>query len=230
MLKSKRSKLIALCVGVLCAAGAGTAIAAASSDDTWNAGANTAWSAHLAKGSTAMFSSTLVTITCTNSGSSGGSIGSAPDVGFIVMHHPFFNDGVSGGVTQPCTTNLGATATVTTSGTWKVANISDTTNSACPAGTGNDETTGADCQIILVPKGGATVVFSSPLSCTLTIAPNGPVNVPLTVSDPGGTTKTKYTVDNAQVPFSGCGTSGTGTQTGTYQLTKPNNGVLFDNS
>lgn len=230
MLKSKRSKLVALCVGVLCAAGAGTAIAAASGDDTWNAGASQPWAAHLATGSKAMFSSTLVTITCTKSGSSGASIGSAPDIGFIVMHHPFFNDGGSGSTATPCTTNLGATATVTTSGTWKVANISDTTNAACPAGTGNDETSNADCQIILVPKDGATVVFGAPLSCTLTIAPSGPVNVPLTVSDPGGTTKTKFTVDNAQVPFSGCGTSGTGTQTGTYQLSKPNNGIVFDNS
>lgn len=230
MLRSKRSKLVALAVAVLCVGGAGTAIAAVTTEDSWNAGANTAWAAHLARGSNAMFSSTLVTITCTHSTSSGASIGAGPDVGFLVMHHPTFNNGVVSGVTQPCTTNLGATATVTTSGTWKVANISDTTNAACPTGTGNDETSNADCQVILVPKAGATVVFGSPLNCTLTIAPSGPVNVPLTVADPGGTAKTKFTVDNAQVPFSGCGTSGTGTQTGTYQLTKPNTGVVFDNS
>ena len=226
MLKSKRIKLVVV-VGVLCAIGAGaTAMAVTTTDDTWNAGASSPWAAHLAPGSTAKFSSSLVTITCSKSTSSGATIGASPDVGFLVMHHPTFNDGTG----VPCTTNLGASATVTTAGTWKVANISDTTNSHCPAGTGNDETTNADCQLILVPKGGATVTFGSPLNCALTIAPNGPVYIPLTVSDPGGTAKTKFTVDNAQVPFSGCGTSGTGTQTGTYMLTAPNGGVVFDNS
>jgi hypothetical protein len=227
VLKSKRIKL-AVIVGTFCAVGAGaTAMAVTPLDDTWNAGANSAFAAHLAPGSTAKFSSTLVTITCTKSTSSGGSIGSGPDVGFLVMHHPTFTDGVG----VPCTTNVGASATVTESGTWRVANISDTTNSHCPTGTGNDETTtNKDCQLILVPKDGATVTFGSPLNCTLTIAPNGPVYVPLTVTDPGGTTKTRFTVDNAQVPFSGCGTSGTGTQTGTYMLTAPNGGVVYDNS
>lgn len=221
MLKTKRIKLAALAVGVLCVIGAGTAIAATTSDDTWNAGANSAWTSSLSVGSTAKFSSTLVTITCTKSTASGASIGSAPDIGLLVMHRPTFTS---------CTDNVGAPVTVTTTGIWHVSMNSDDANPACPAGTGNDEAGGGDCQIIVVPKGGATVTFGSPLNCALTIAPSGTVNVPLTVKDPGGTTKTKFTVDNAQVPFSGCGTSGTGTQTGTYTLHTPNSGVVFDNS
>ena len=226
MLKTKRSKLVGLSVVVLCAIGAGTAIAAnTATDDHWNAGANQPFASQLASGSLAKFTSTLVTITCTNSTASGASIGAGPDV-ILPMNRPTFNDG-----TAPCTTNLGATATVTTAGTWHIVNISDASTSHCPAGTGGDETTGnGDCQLIVIPQDGVKVKFSAPLLCTLTIAPSGHVIVPLTVSDPGGTTPSTFTVDNAQVPFTGCGTSGTGTQTGTYVLTAPNGGVVFDNS
>ncbi|MBV9166192.1 MAG: hypothetical protein JO321_09645 [Solirubrobacterales bacterium] len=50
------------------------------------------------------------------------------------------------------------------------------------------------------------------------------------MTDPGGTTKDKFTLSNQTVSFSGCGTSGTAKFSGTYTLKSPNGGVLVDKS
>lgn len=223
MLSGTKRKLAALAVGVasvVVASGAvATAVATnAGSDDKWVKGANSAWAA---SSSSTTFVSSVITITCKKDTASGSSVGAGPDIGFLAMNAPTF---------KSCTDNLGGTDTVTTTKTgWKIAFISDIGNKACPAGTGKDETSGGDCVVITVPKDAAKIVLGS-LGCTLTVQPSGPTNVGATVSDPGGTTKDKFTLSNQSVAYSGCSTSGTAKFSGTYTLSKPNNGVLVDSS
>lgn len=195
-----------------------TTVATGASEDKWQKGANSAWTATSSK---TTFVSSVVTITCTKNTASGSTVGSGPDIGFLAMNAPTFSS---------CTDNFGGTDTVKTKATgWKIAFVSDIGNKACPAGTGKDETSGGDCVVITVPKDAATIVLGS-LGCTLTVQPSGPTNVGAKVKDPGGTTKDTFTLSNQSVSYSGCATSGTAKFSGTYTLHSPNGGVLVDTS
>jgi hypothetical protein len=231
VLKTRRKKFIALFIGplvTLAIAAAAVAASVATPEDHWNTGvANKAWAVALTLGSKATFASSVLTITCTSSTASGSTVGPAPDSGPQVMNPPTFTNCTdTGAVTAPVTVS-----TNSTNGSWTLTTVSDVGNTKCPAGTGKDETTGKDCQLITVPKGGATVTFGKPLNCTLTVSPSGTTTVPLTVKDPGGTTPTSFTINKAKVPFAGCGLPpSTGLQSGSYTMSAPNNGVVFDNS
>ena len=216
-MKSRTKRFVALFAGILIGGGiaGGVAVAVTTGDpDTWNIN----WSASSSK---TTFTSTVITVTCTSNTAGGPNIGSRPDIGFLAMSPPSFKN---------CTDNLGGTDTVTvkTSG-WKLADISDTTNAACPQGTGNDETSNADCIAITVPQDSATIK-STKLTCTVTTTPTAAENVGASVSDPGGTTKDTFTLTNQSVPFSCGGVPGTAMFSGTYTLLAPDGGVLVDNS
>ena len=194
---------------------AGTALASAGSEDSW---APPKWAA-ASKSTT--FTSSLVTVTCTNDTAGGNSIGSGPDAGALAMSAPKFSG---------CTDSLGGTDTVTTKATgWTVSFVSDSADAGCPAGTGNDEAGGSDCVVIGVPQNAATIVLGS-VGCSLTIQPGGATTVGATMADAGGKTKDSFTLNSQPLTFSGCGTSGSATFSGTYTLSSPNGGVLIDNS
>jgi hypothetical protein len=218
-MRFRTKRFVALFAGVLIAAGAAAAVAVAVTDndpDTWNIN----WSSSSSK---TTFTSSVLTVTCTTNTASGQNIGSRPDLGFLTMAPPKF---------QNCTDNLGGTDTVTVKTTgWKVADFSDTTNAACPSGTGNDETTNADCIAVTVPQNSTTIQTSAPsLTCTITTTPTAAENVGATVSDPGGSTKDTFTFTNVPVPFACGAITGTASFSGTYTLLQPDGGRLVDNS
>jgi hypothetical protein len=220
MLKGTKRRLAVLSVSatVVLAGGAAAAMAVTSTDDLWKAGANSSWAASSGK---TTFVSSVVTITCAKNTAGGSSVGTGPDRGALAMNAPTFSS---------CKDNLGGTDTVTTKTTgWKVAFVSDIGNAKCPTGTGKDETSGGDCVVITVPQDAATIKLGT-LGCTLTVQPGGATTVGASASDPGGTTKDKFTLTSQSVAYSGCGTSGTAKFSGTYTLLKPNNGVLVDKS
>lgn len=219
MLKTKRMKIVAALAGALCTFGGVAAIAiAAGSEDKWAAGANQAWAASSTK---TTFVSSVITVTCKTNTAGGTSVGSGPDIGALAMTAPKFSS---------CTDSLGGTDTVkTVTSGWTVSFISDKGNAKCPAGTGKDETSGKDCVVLAVPKSAATIVLGS-LGCTLTVQPAAASAVGATASDPGGTKKDTFTLASQALTFSGCGTSGSAAFSGTYTLSKPNAGVLVDNS
>lgn len=221
MLKSNRMKTVAALIGALCAFGGVAAVAiAAGSEDKWVAGANTAWAATSTK---TTFVSSVITITCTTNTAGGTSVGAGPDNPALVMTAPQF---------RSCKDNLGGTDTTTTTATgWTVAFVSDKPNAKCPAGTGNDETSGTkDCVLLGVPKAAAKLVLGS-LGCTLTVQPIAATIVAASASDPGGTKKDTFTLTSQPLKFSGCGVlNGSAAFSGTYTLSKPNAGVLVDKS
>jgi hypothetical protein len=219
MLRTRKRKFIALFTGALCVIGISAAAAIGAAEDKWSAGANLAWAASSSK---TTFTSSVVTVTCTTNTAGGSSVGAGPDVGALTMNAPKFSS---------CKDNLGGTDTVTTIATgWKVSFVSDLGNTACPTGTGKDETSGSDCVVILVPQKAATIKLST-LGCTLTVQPSGPTNVGATVSDRGGTTKDTFTLTSRPLKFSGCGVvSGSSAFSGTYTLSAPHAGVLVDAS
>jgi hypothetical protein len=182
----------------------------------WQKGANKPWAASSPK---TTFVSSVITITCDKNTAGGSTVGSGPDIGFLAMNAPMFSE---------CTDNLGGTDTVTTKASgWKVAFYWDKTNAACPSGTGGGKS--LHCVVLQVPKDAATIDLGS-LGCTLTVQPSGPTKVGATAKAPGGTTKDTFTLSNQSVAYSGCGTSGTAKFSGTYTLSKPNNGVLVATS
>jgi hypothetical protein len=217
MLSRSKRKLTGLSVGVvtILAACAAVAMAATSTEDHWAAGANSSWSASSPK---TTFVSSVITITCTTNTAGGSTVLAGPDRGFIAMNAPKFSN---------CHNNLGGTDTVTTkSSGWQIAFVSDAALSKCRT---TDETSGGDCVVVHVPQNAATIKDST-LGCTLTVQPGGATNLRATVHDPGGTTKDTFTLSSQPVSFSGCGTSGTASFSGTYTLHSPNNGVLVDKS
>jgi hypothetical protein len=219
MLRTRRRKFTAVFTGALCILGIGATVAIGAAEDTWVAGANSAWAASSSK---TTFTSSVVTVTCTTNTAGGSSVGAGPDVGALTMNAPKFSN---------CKDNAGGSDTVTTSATgWKVSFVSDVGNASCPAGTGKDETSGGDCVVILVPQKAATIKLGT-LGCTLTVQPSGPTNVGATAKDPGGTTKDTFTLTNQPLKYSGCGVlNGSSAFSGTYTLSAPNAGVLVDKS
>ena len=206
--------------GALCLIGAGAVIAGAfgSGDpDQWQI----KWSAQ--SGNT-VFTSSVLNVTCKSNTAGGPDIGPGPDLGTpLAMNPPTFKN---------CTDNLGGTDTVTVNPSgWTFTDISDTTNPACPSGTGNDETTDADCIVIGVPQNSTTITSTASLACggSITTTPSAPEDVGASVSDPGNAPD-KFTLTNQPVPFS-CGlVTGTAQFNGTYKLLAPDQGILVDNS
>jgi hypothetical protein len=220
MLKTRKRKLIALCAGALSILTVGAAVAVAASEDTWAKGANTAWAASSSLTQFQVLG--LIGNHCTSNTAGGTSVGAGPDNPPLAAKAPQFNN---------CTDTAGQEDDVTTiAAGWKVQFQSDKKNAKCPGGAGSDETSGADCVAITVPKNAATVLFGGLGDCKLTVQPNGPTIVYASVSDPGGTTKNTFTLTNQPLQVSGCGAGGSATFSGTYTLSAPNGGVLVDNS
>jgi hypothetical protein len=151
--------------------------------------------ASLASGSTASFSiAGFLTTTCNQSVSQPTSplgtntknkIPAAPGnhnpsgpVTLPVNAPTFTNNG------GPCPTNIGATTTTTTSGNWTLS------------GQYGSPITG----YLTVPQNGAVVSTSN--GCTITIAPNGPVNVSGTWTNGSSKAPSKLTISGAPVPVS----------------------------
>jgi len=219
--RSRSKRFIVVFAGALCVIGAGAiaAVAFGSGDpDQWQI----RWASQSGK---TVFTSTVLTVTCTSNTANGPDIGPGPDLSTpLAMNPPTFRN---------CTDNLGGTDTVTVNPSgWTFQDISDTTNAACPSGTGNDETTDADCIVIGVPQNSTTITSTASLACggTITTTPSASEFVGASVSDPGGTTQDRFTLTNQPVPFQ-CGVvTGTATFNGTYKLVGPDGGVLVDNS
>jgi hypothetical protein len=171
------------------------------------------------------FTSSVLTVTCHANTANGPDIGPGPDLGTpLVMNPPTFTN---------CSDNLLGTDTVTVNQSgWTFSDLSETTNTACPTGTGNDETTEADCVVIGVPANSTTIVSTASLACggTITTTPGAGENVAASVSDPGAPTHTTFTLTNQPVPFSCGAVTGTATFNGTYKLLAPAQGALVDNS
>src|SRR5579859_6936375 len=113
-----------------------------------------------------------------------------------------------------CTDNLGGTDTVTVNPSgWTFYDVSEgagptdplSGNPACPSGTGNDETTNADCVAIGVPQNSTTITSTASLACggSITTTSTGPEIIGASVTD-SGTSPTKFTLTNQPVPFT-CG-------------------------
>lgn len=177
------------------------------------------WSAQ--SGNTTWVTS-LFTITCHSNTFGGPDIGPGPDLGTPIAMNPL--------TFSSCTDSLGGTDTVTVNATgWTQSLISESTDPACPAGTGNDETTDADCLVLGVPQNSTSIV-STALPCTIVTTPQAGENVGASVADPG-TSPTTFTLTNQPVPFT-CGTlaSGTANYSGTYTLKAPDAGAVSDDS
>jgi hypothetical protein len=218
VVRISRRKFVSVFVAAVFALCLGAAIALAATDDVWNAGANSSWSA---TSGSIVVSSSFATVTCTVANVSGSSTGASPDVGILGMNVP------SG---SGCRDNLGGTDTVAANGNWSVQFASDTSPTACPSGTGNDETSGSDCLIFGVPAGGIKMTVGGLGNCVVTFAPSAPFDAGATMSDPGGATQSSASFNLTNVPFTGCGSSGTVSVSGTYILQSPNGGVVTDNS
>lgn len=218
--RSRTKRSIVVFAAALCVLGAGAvaAVGFGSGDpDQWQI----KWAAQSGK---TVFTSSVLVVTCTANSSGGPDIGPGPDLGSpLAMNPPTFSH---------CTDNLGGTDTVTVNQSgWTFQDISDSTNAACPTGTGNDETTNADCIVIGVPANSTTITSTASLACggTITTTPGAGEDIGASVSDPGNAPD-KFTLTNQPVPFS-CGlVTGTATFNGTYKLLAPDQGVLVDNS
>jgi hypothetical protein len=122
----------------------------------------------------------------------------------IPVNAPTFTNNGGG-----CPTNIGATTTTTTSGSWSLS------------GQNGSTITG----YLTVPKAGAVVTTSN--GCTITIAPNGPVNVNGTWTNGNSRTPSRLTISNAPVPVSVSGGFGcfgsTASFSATYDVTDVSN-------
>jgi hypothetical protein len=209
--------ILLLATAALCAAGVGAAVALASGDSDDTLPVSKAFKA----------TSTTATTFTTPSGAAV----SCP-AGKSVLE---FSTNASGTIAQVdnltsktfgpgCTVTGGATAEVTTTGTWS-ATYSDNRAETEPTG---DETLGNnDDLLLIIPEKGATITIPA-TGCVLTIAPSGSISVEAAYNDSTGVA----TVTDAQVPYSsngvglGCPGSGNASFTGTYKL----NNVLADAS
>jgi hypothetical protein len=222
MLKTRRKRFVVLCIGALCLlATAGAGAASAQPEDTW---APPTWAAS-SKSTTFADNTVGLTVTCTTNTASGKSIGSGPDVGALAMTAPKFSN---------CQDSFGGSDTVTTAKSgWTISFVSDSADPGCPAGTGNDESSGADCVVLGVPQNAATIAIGAIPGCTITVASSGATTVGATMADPGGTKKNTFTLSGQSLAYTATGcplSGGTAQFSGVYTLSAPNKGVLVDNS
>jgi hypothetical protein len=222
--RSRSKRFIVVFAGALCVIGASAVAAVGIS----SAGDPDTYQYHWkATSSQTTFTSSVLNVTCTGNTAHGPDFGSGPDLGFIAMKAPTFTN---------CTDNLGGTDTVTVNQNgWSEAQFSDTTNAACPSGTGNDETTDADCIGVGVPQNSTTITSTAALACggSITTTPSASEVVGASVTDnpgPTGLTPDTFTLTNQPVPFQ-CGVvTGTATFNGTYTLLFPDAGAIVDGS
>ena len=219
--RSRSKRFIVVLAGALCltaaTAVAAVAISTQGDPDSWQI----KWAT--VSGHT-VFTSSVLTVTCASNTANGPDLGPGPDPAApLAMNPPTF---------KSCTDNLGGTDTVTVNQSgWTFSDLSDTTNAACDPGTGNDETTNADCVVIGVPANSTTITSTVSLACggQIVTTPGAGENVGASVSDTG-TTATAFKLTNQPVPFQ-CGVvTGTATFNGTYTLRNPDGGALVDNS
>jgi len=218
--RSRTKRFIAVFAGAVCVVGAGAVAAGA-----FGSGDPDQWQIRWASVSGhTVFTSSVLVVTCASNTAGGPDIGPGPDLGTpLAMNPPTF---------KSCTDNLGGTDTVTVNPSgWTFSDLSDTTNAACPSGTGNDETTNADCIVIGVPANSTTITSTASLACggTITTTPGAGESIGASVSDPGNA-QDKFTLTGQPVPFQ-CGVvTGTATFDGTYKLLNPDGGAIVDNS
>jgi hypothetical protein len=181
----KRYGLLLVGAGLAVAVIAPVVIAATTDTDDYVLPGSTTVTTSLAAGTMTKFVATIgpatITQTCTASSTSGKT--PAHGLSLVVKPVSFTH----------CMDNLGGNDTAKTSGTWRVTGID------AP----NDETTeppagpnSGDHLRITVPMDGATVVSSIDPTCTITVAPNGPVQVVGKYND-----LNRLTITNAPVPI-----------------------------
>ncbi len=156
-----RMRLVAIAVAAVAGLGSQSAFAQSSTTVT-PAGDN--YTASLSSGSSAVFTVSSVTVTCSTSLAT-GAVPAAPanqnPAGPVTG--PITNPTFKNGTSSSCPTNvLFTTATTTTSGAWTISLQDD------PAGS-----TGT----LTIPQNGVVTKTSGLASCTVTVAPNGPAQV-----------------------------------------------------
>lgn len=192
-------------VAVLAAIGAPALIAATSDNDDSISPANTAFTANLAPGTTAVYSATLSGITVTTTCRTSSLAGTTPATGLIAFK-------ISPPTYSNCTDSLGGTDTVTTKGKWALA-FKDAPNDESGEKPG-------DKLNLTIPKAGATLTSSAAPGCVITVAPSAPAKITATYDD---VNTGKYT--NVSIPFAtnsacpGGATTGTATFNATYVST-----------
>ena len=137
--------------------------------------------------------STGVSLTCTNSTTSGKT--PATGLGLFIITPPKFNDGYTAtGKPKPCTDSARGTDVIATSGTWQAGFID-----AAGDETAIEPNTGDRFRII-IPKAGA--VDHNSFGCTITFAPAGPFALTGSYND-----KTTLTFNAKNMPASVTGPS-----------------------
>lgn len=118
----------------------------------------------------------------------------------------------------PCTTNLGAFETATTTTNSNNGDWSITEQNGSPSTT-----------TMTIPKAGAVTKTAGLASCTITVAPNGPAQVVGTFTNGSGSTLPTLSFSNVAVPISvsggfGCPTASTSANfSATYRVTDVSN-------
>jgi hypothetical protein len=187
---------------MVAAIGIGTAaasVAAGDTDDHFNVAAGTVISGSGSFTGSGTFGGVAITIKCTSITASG----KAPSKGLTVtLSAP--------PVISGCTDTLGGTDTITTSGTWKIAEV-DLANDE----TGTEPNATGDKGKIIIPMDGATFQSSIDPACVVTVAPTASASITGSYNDAG-----KAVIKNKKVPVSPGAScpSGTGT-TGTLSST-----------
>jgi len=173
-------------VGLVVAAAAWLGATPAFAQSTTVTPAGDQFAASLTTGTNAQLKVSTITVTCNTSTTSGAvpaapanHNASGPVVGPIT--NPIFKNGTS----TSCPTNVGGSATVTTHGAWQISlqNGSPTTGT------------------LIIPQNGVTAVANIfGVTCSATVAPNGPINVQGTWTNGSGATKSKLVFNATGLP------------------------------